>query len=401
MPTFLYNALTSVGNNVNGELIAEHERAALRELKRRGLLPLSLTVAAEVKRRRLILKKRAKLEDHIRLLNEIAVLIEAGVNLNEAVDIAARSPSFQIFGDGLITLGRDLRRGVSLPEAVRSNISTFPPYVYQLIEAGNATGSLTSGLTDAGLQMQFDDRVRKDIRSALIYPVFLVFMGIASTLFIFIFVVPRFAAMLKGRWELLPAFPHAIFATGLFLRDNIYSVAALAVLLAAALYLLWQRPSFRMRLQELGIRLPLLGRFFLEAEAGRWTSMLATLLQNRIPLVQSLALARNSLQVESLKGRLVQVERAVRGGSALATALADYGTFDEILVNLIRVGERSGRLAEMLRSAATFAEQKGRDRIKRVMSLLEPVAILVIGVVIGAIVISLFTAIASINNVRL
>jgi general secretion pathway protein F len=144
-----------------------------------------------------------------------------------------------------------------------------------------------------------------------------------------------------------------------------------------------------------------LGKFLLEAEAGRWTSMLATLLQNRIPLVQSLALARNSLTVESLKGRLIQVERAVRGGNALATALEDYGTFDEILVNLIRVGERSGRLAEMLRSAAAFAEQKGRDRIKRVMALLEPAAILVIGVVIGAIVISLFTAIASINNVRL
>jgi general secretion pathway protein F len=95
------------------------------------------------------------------------------------------------------------------------------------------------------------------------------------------------------------------------------------------------------------------------------------------------------------------VERAVRGGNALATALEDYGIFDEILVNLVRVGERSGRLAEMLRSAATFAEQKGRDRIKRVMALLEPAAILVIGVVIGAIVISLFTAIASINNVRL
>lgn len=129
--------------------------------------------------------------------------------------------------------------------------------------------------------------------------------------------------------------------------------------------------------------------------------MLATLLQNRIPLVQSLVLARNSLHVESLKGRLIQVERAVRGGNALAAALEDYGIFDEILVNLVRVGERSGRLAEMLRSAAAFAEQKGRDRIKRVMALLEPVAILVIGVVIGAIVISLFTAIASINNVRL
>jgi len=401
MPTFTYNALTSVGHNVNGEVVAEHERAALRELKRRGLVPLSLAIAVQASRRRALLRKRAKLEDHIRLLNEIAILIDAGVTLNEAVDIASRSASFQIFGDALTNLGRDLRRGISLPEAVGNNIRTFPPYVYQLIEAGNATGSLTSGLKDAGLQMQFDDRIRKDIRSTLIYPVFLVGMGIASTLFIFIFVVPRFATMLKGRWELLPAFPHAIFATGLFLRDNIYGATGLVVLLAAIFYFLWQKASFRMQLLELVIRLPLLGRFFVEAEAGRWTAMLATLLQNRIPLVQGLALARNSLQVGSLRGRLVQVERAVRGGSALGTALEDYGIFDETLVNLIRVGERSGRLAEMLKSAAAFAEQKGRDRIKRVMALLEPAAILVIGVVIGAIVVSLFTAIASINNVRL
>src|SRR5438045_5754776 len=280
MPTFMYHALTSVGNSVNGEVVAEHERAALRELKRRGLIPLSLAIAAEARRRRVILKKRVNSEDHIRLLNEIAILIDAGVNLNESVEISARSASFQIFGDGLITLGRDLRRGVSLPEAVRSNISTFPPYVYQLIEAGNMTGSLTSGLKDAGLQMQFDDRIRKDIRNALIYPMFLLFMGIASTLFIFIFVVPRFAGMLKGRWELLPAFPHAIFATGLFLHNNIYSVAGLAVVLAAGLYSLWRRASFRKQLHELGIRHPLLRRVFLEAETGRWTVGLAPPLAN-------------------------------------------------------------------------------------------------------------------------
>src|SRR5438552_16309733 len=168
MPTFMYNALSSVGNSVNGELVAEHERAALRELKRRGLVPLSLAIAAEARRRRAILKRRANLEDHIRLLNEIAILIEAGVNLNEAVDIAARSPSFQILGDRLTTLGRDLRRGVSLPEAVRSNIHTFPPYVYQLIDAGNSTGSLTGGLIDAGMLMQFDERDRMNSRNALI-----------------------------------------------------------------------------------------------------------------------------------------------------------------------------------------------------------------------------------------
>jgi len=401
MPTFIYDALTSIGHSVNGEVVADHERAALRELKRRGLVPLSLALAAQAGRRRLLWRRQPNLEDHIRLLNEIAVLVEAGVNLNEAVEIASRSPVYQIYGDALANLSRDLRRGLSIPEAIRNNIATFPSYVYQLIEAANATGLLTTALKDAIGQMQFDDRVRKDIRNALIYPIFLVMMGVAATLFIFMFVVPRFAAMLKGRWQLLPTFSRTIFSAGLFMRENILTITGLMIVLAAGCWFLWQRPSIRMRLQELAIRVPVLGKFLLEAETGRWTAMLATLLRNRVPLVESLALARNALRVESLKVRLAQVERAVRGGSALAAALEDYGIFDETIVNLTRVGERSGRLADMLGSAAALAEEKGRDRIKRVMALLEPAAIFVIGGVIGVIVVSLFTAIASINSVPL
>jgi general secretion pathway protein F len=401
MPTFTYSALSSLGQSVSGELIAEHERAALRELKRRGLTPLSLAIAARARRQLLSWTRQASAEDHIRLANELAVLVEAGVSLSEAIDIATRSPVYNIFGDALGGLGRDLRRGMSVPDAVRANITTFPVYVYQLLEAGNQTGMLTGALKDASLQMQFDERVRKDIRNALIYPMFLIAMGTTATLFIFLFVVPRFAGMMKGRLQLMPPFSRGIFLVGMFLRDNIVPVVGLGFVLVAALVLLLRRPSVRARLRELAVRLPVLGNMLVEAEAGRWTAMLATLLRNRVPLVQSLSLARDSLLLESFKAQLAQVERAVRGGSGLGAALADYRIFDESLVNLINVGERSGRLADMLKSAAHLAEQKGRDRIKRLMALLEPVSILVIGCMIGVIVISLFTAITSINNVQM
>lgn len=401
MPTFTYSALSSLGQNVSGELTAEHERAALRELKRRGLTPLSLAIAAQAKHRLLSWNKQPRAEDHIRLANELAVLLEAGVSLSEAIDIASRSPVYRIFGEALDGLGRDLRRGVSVPDAVRANVTTFPPYVYRLLEAANQTGILTGALKDASQQMEFDERVRKDIRNALIYPIFLIVMGITATLFIFLFVVPRFAGMLKDRLQLLPPFSRSIFLIGLFMRDYIVIVIASVVLLIVGLIMLVRRPWVRAWLRELGARLPVLGNLLVEAEAGRWTAMLSTLLRNRIPLVHSLALARDSVVLESCKAQLAQVERAVRGGSNLGTALADYQLFDESLVNLIRVGERSGRLADMLKSAASLAEQKGRDRIKRLMALLEPASILVIGAMIGVIVISLLTAIANINNVPL
>ena len=400
MPTFNYNALSSLGQNVTGELVAEHERAALREMTRRGLTPLSLSVAAQTKRR-LGWRRHASLEDHIRLVNELSVLIAAGVSLSEAVSIASRSPVHAVFGDGLSSIGRDLRRGTNITNAIENNIKTFPLYVYQLIKAGDQTGLLANALKDASLQMQFDDRLRKDIRNALIYPIFLLGMGCTATVFIFVVVVPRFAAMLKGRMELLPLFSRSIFHLGLFMRDNILTVTGLLILVIAGFVVLLRNSSVQDRLREFAARLPVFGKFVVDAESGRWTAMLATLLQNRIPLIQSLTIAQDSLRLDSFKARLGQVQRAVRSGNALGSALEDYRIFDEALVNLVKVGERSGRLAEMLQSAAALAEQKGRDRIKRLMALLEPLSILVIGGMIGVIVISLFTAIASINNVPL
>jgi len=115
MPTFTYSALSSVGQSVSGELFAEHERGALRELKRRGLTPLSLAIAEQASRRLLGWSRRASADDRIRLVNELAVLLEAGVSLSEAIDIASRSPVYRVFGDALSALSRGLRRGVSMP----------------------------------------------------------------------------------------------------------------------------------------------------------------------------------------------------------------------------------------------------------------------------------------------
>jgi len=171
---------------------------------------------------------------------------------------------------------------------------------------------LTNALKDASLQMQFDERVRKDIRNALTYPIFLGAMGRRDPVHLFIR-GPRFAAMLKDRILLLPPFSRSIFLFGLFLRDHILLVAAVLMLLIAGLAVLLRRSWFRAWLQEFGVAAADARNLIVEAEAGRWTAMLATLLRNRIPLVHSLALARDALRLESFKARLDQVERAGAG----------------------------------------------------------------------------------------
>src|SRR5262249_29261233 len=154
--------------------------------------------------------------------------------------------------------------------------------VYRLIEAGNETGMLAVSLKDAGSQMQFEDRVRKDIRNALIYPLFLICMGIFSTIFIFAFVVPRFANMMKDRLASLPPFSRGIFNLGLFVNEHFVLLFALALIVGIGLSLLWRRSTLPMRIREMSLGIPVVGTFLIEAEAGRWTSMLSTLLRNRV-----------------------------------------------------------------------------------------------------------------------
>src|SRR5258708_21477234 len=132
MPTFTYSALSSVGQSVSGELFAEHERGALRELKRRGLTPLSLAIAEQASRRLLGWSRRASPDDRIRLVNELAGLLEDGVSLSESIDIASRPPVYRVFGEALSALTRGPRRGGSMPAAFPPNLTGVPLYTYQV-----------------------------------------------------------------------------------------------------------------------------------------------------------------------------------------------------------------------------------------------------------------------------
>ena len=147
--------------------------------------------------------------------------------------------------------------------------------------------------------------------------------------------------------------------------------------------------------------MPAIGPWLTEQEIARWAGMMAKLLANKVALMRALELSRGALRSQHLARQMNQVERVVRGGAALSRAVADNTRFDATSLNLIRVGERAGQLAEMLGSLAALHERTSKDRLKRVLSLIEPAAILLIGGVIGVFVVAIILAITSVNQVTL
>jgi general secretion pathway protein F len=395
---FQYQAANAQGQILSGQISAADEREAMRLLRQQNLTPVSLVSAATVQAGQQASHKRASRQDKTLAMQELATLLNAGVPLAESVESIGTAHAGTAIGAAFAATLTGLRRGERFSEALRLAELDLPVYLYQLAAAGELTGKLGQSLRTAVAQMEYEDRVRQEMRNALTYPAILVVSGIAATLLVFIVVVPKFANLLKGDAAAVPLLSRWVIGTGMFVQANLLWVGlvSLALIMGAALAL--GNPALRSRAFEGLSRLPLLGQWIVETEMGRWASMLGALLENRVPIITAMELALSGVRISTLRNRLQQVLREVRGGARFADALATNRALEATGINLVRVGERSGELAPMLRALATLYENAGRDRMKRFMLLLEPIAILLIGGVIGLIMIAIMLAVTSMST---
>jgi len=397
---FSYRALDRQGKPLSGEIEARSPRGAGRVLEKRGLTVVAIetpTVASAPRRA----AKPPKAGELALLLHQLVTLLEAGIALDEAVDSLARTQSHPFIAQALRTLGRELRGGASFSQALRASRLPFPAYVHQLGEAGELIGDLPRALKGGLAQMEYENAVATDIRNALIYPAILVVSGLAAVLFIFILVVPKFSNLLTKSHGDLPWLSTVILTLGQWVNQHLLLAGAGVALAAGLAVLAWRHPGFRQRCRDWLAEAPLIGPWLREAEIGRWATMLATLLGNRVDLLKALELAAQGVGIGPLRDRLARVGAAVRQGAPLSKALEDQQTLSAMGYNLVRVGERSGQLPAMLRSLAQLHLENGRQRMKRFLILLEPIAILTIGVVIGLIMIGIILAITSVNEIQI
>lgn len=398
MQRYRYEAVNNEGSSFSGLLRAGTERDAARQLERRGLSVVALRTVAGTERARR--PGRLRTADVILAVQELATMLTSGVPIADAVASQAASAHHPVIVAAFGGMARDLQRGQAFSQTLAASALPLPEYVVQLARAGELTGELGAALRDAGAQMEYEQALRNEMRNALIYPAVLVLAGVAAVALMFLFVVPKFASLLD-RSDDLPFLAWAVLGLGMWTRENfllLVVVVAAAVFGAAAAL---RRPGVRDGLLDRAARMPVVGPWLVESDTARWAKVLGALLSNRVPLMRALELAQAGLQLPHRRARMGEVTRAVRGGSALADALEDHEALTATGYNLIRVGERSGKLAPMLESLARLYAEAGRNRMKRVLILIEPIAILVIGSMIGTIILGVILAITSANDLAI
>lgn len=395
MQRFRYEAVNNAGSAFSGSLRAASEREASRQLERRGLSVVALRVAAGVEREKR--PGRLRTTDVILAVQELATMLTSGVPIADAVGSQAASAHHPRIVAAFAGMARDLQRGQAFSATLAASGLPLPEYVVQLARAGELTGDLGAALRDAGAQMEYENGLRNEMRNALIYPAVLVVAGLAAVALMFLFVVPKFASLLD-RAEDLPFLAWAVLGIGTWTREHFLLLVVAIGAVAAAANAALRKKGVQERLLDRAARMPVVGPWLVESDTARWAKVLGALLANRVPLMRALELAHAGLQLPHRRARMGEVTRAVRGGSALADALEDHEALTPTGYNLIRVGERSGKLAAMLESLARLYAEAGRNRMKRVLILIEPIAILVIGSMIGTIILGVILAITSAND---
>ena len=391
-----YEVIDGSGRTVTGQLEAESPADVVRALSRDGQTVVN--VSERMPSALPTFQRRLRPVELVVAFHELATLLESGVALGDAILAQGRGTYHPALAKAFAGIGRDLMRGLSFLQALRASGLPLPDYVYQLVEAGELSGRLPQSLREAVDQLEYDQRVATDIKSALVYPSILIASGIGVVLLVFMVVVPEFATLLEDADD-LHFLSEAVLRSGVWFNDNTWLVVGIMAGVALVAAALLRRRSVRQRIVDAVARLPVVGAWLTETDTAKWASVMSAMLSARVELMDALVLAARGVRISRRKAMLDGAIGDVRGGSALSEALEKQSALTPTGYNLVRVGEQSGQLAQMMRALATLYENNSARRMKRVVALIEPIAILLIGGALGTIMIGLILAITNANAV--
>ncbi|SPE26711.1 Type II secretion system protein [Candidatus Sulfopaludibacter sp. SbA6] len=401
MATFFFRAVASDGKVRSGSLTGDNEKLIARELRKQGLTPIYVGVAPKGASLEIKLPSfgKGKRRDVLFFTQELSTLLTAGVPLDRALSITGELTERPAFRFIVLDVLRVLKGGRSLADSLATHPDYFSDLYINMVRAGEASGALAAIFERLAEFERSRDDLRNFIVASMIYPALLATVGLASVTILLMFVVPKFATIFSDPRMKIPV-PTQVMLTASNLMQSYWWVAAGAVALTAIVWRTYTRTAAgRIWWDGARLKIPMLGDALLKAETARFARAMATLVANTVPLVQSIGIAAATLTNRTIAGALAGVAQGVKRGEGIAVPLRKAGVFPPLAAHLLTVGEETGRLDQMFARMADIYENDTRAAIKRFTSVFEPIVILVMGVLVGALILSMLLAITSINDV--
>lgn len=404
MPVFTYRAADRRGQTIDGVMEAADARAVVERLRKEAYFPIKVSTQAE---RTSWLSfggssTRIRHRDLLAFTQMLATLVEAGLPLDRALSILeelAHTPRVRVIVTDLL---HAVRGGSSLSEALaRHHPRPFSRLYINMVRAGEKGGVLEVSLRRLAEFLEARAAFNEAVVSALAYPLVITTVGAGAIVFLMTFVIPRFATIFNDMGQAIPL-PTQILMTISATITGYWWVGATLVMAGVLAWRIWtSTPQGRASWDQTILKLPIAGALAMQIETARFARTLGTMLKSGVPVLGAMAVVGDMMSNLAVGSAVARLADGVKRGGTIATGMQEHTTFPPLAIHMVRVGEETGRLEEMLLKVAETFETDVRAELKRVLGLLEPAIILGMGVIVAFIVVAMLLAIFSINDLPL
>jgi len=401
MPLFKYRAITSNGETEDGVRDAADEAALIASLQSEGYIPVRVSVAGSGSFLGFSGGNQNKItqKDITLLTNELATLLESGLPLDKSLSVLMDLADDNERLNKLI--GKVLEKvkgGSSLADALERQSGVFSRFYLNMLRAGEAGGNLSEVLTRLSEYLERSKELKDTVSTALIYPAILLVMSLASLFVMLTFVVPQFTEMFDSAGKALPVPTQIVVALAEFLQKYWWVLILFVFFLISYWRFQMANPVRKKVLDGFLLKLPLAGTIILNKETANISRTLGTLLGNGVSLLAAMTIVRETVDNLVLADVIQDAEEQIKQGRHISDALLEKNIFPKMAMQMVKMGEETGKLEEMLLRVATMYDKQLRTSISRLLALLEPALIITLGLMIGGIIVSILMAILSVND---
>jgi type IV pilus assembly protein PilC len=399
MSTFVFKAMDLAGVKAKGEIEADSKQAVSDQLRARGLIVLDIGDKYASREIELSFLKSVNAADLAVFSRQLATMISSGMSILRALYVLEEQTESKFLKETIVAVRKDVEAGLSLSDAMARHPKVFSPLFVAMTQAGETGGVLESALMRVADQLEKDASLRRQIRSAMVYPTLVIVFAVGVMLALVAFLVPVFEGVFKQFGGELPAITQVSVTMSHAVVGYWWLLFAATGAIAFS-FLKWKSSSWgRPQWDRFRLRLPVkIGTIVQQVAVARWSRTLASLTSAGVPLLQALEITGRTGGNVAVEDAMDGVIASVKRGGTIAAPLAQAPIFPTMVTHMVGVGEETGALDSMLDKIAEFYEDQVEASVKALTSIMEPIMIIVIGGIVGFIVVSMYLPLFTVYN---
>jgi len=388
MAEFRFQAMDRSGQLHEGDFTADTEAVVLEALRERGLIPIKVVKASSIPGW-LTFRPKIKADSLALFCRQMAMVLRAGLSLMNGLNIMILQIPDRMMKKEVERMYREVQTGKALSEAMSSTESAIPPLLARMVATGEASGNLAEIFLRMSDFYEQEHNIQTRIKGAMVYPIILTVVALGLLFFVFRFLIPQIETLLSGTGAQMPLLTRSIIGIAHFIQGNLLlMIIAVAALVFLVRYWL-STPNGRFRKDRLISKTRVMGTVTTNLVTTRFARTAAIVFRSGIPLLQGLELIRQNVGNAVAEQALDYAMEGVRKGESLAYNLERANFFDPMTLQMVRVGEETGSMDEVMEQIAEYYNKEAETGITQLLSLVEPVMLLIMGVIIGTIIVSI------------